>query len=103
MKVYKKGEDSNLSTGTSLKGYVYATYQKLVECLGEPTYDTPSGDDKVQKQWVIKYAENIYTIYDWKTYDVEYTINNLDEWHIGGSSYASDFIEELEKILSYPN
>lgn len=98
MKVYTK--DEHPQTNTSLKGYVYTTYQKLVDCLGEPTYDTPSGDNKVQKEWVVNYEGNNYTIYDWKTYDVEYTMNELDEWHIGGSGYSGDFIHDLEKELS---
>lgn len=101
MKVYTK--DDHPQTSGSFKEYVYATYQQLVEVLGEPTYDKPSGDNKVQKEWVINYEGNNYTIYDWKTYDEEYTINNLDEWHIGGNGYAGDFVQELERMLKYPN
>lgn len=101
MKVYTK--DEHPQTSGSLKDYVYTTYQQLVEVLGEPTYDKPSGDNKVQKEWVINYEGNNYTIYDWKTYDEEYTMNELDEWHIGGSGYAGDFVQELERMLKYPN
>lgn len=97
MKVHKKGElDAH---GTSLKGYIYTTYQGLVDSLGEPTYDTPSSDNKVQKEWQIKYKGDIFTIYDWKTYDVEYTVNQLDKWNIGGKAYSGDFIDALEKRL----
>ena len=78
--------------GTSLKGYVDATYEELVGLLGEPTFDEPSGDDKVQVEWVVEYMGEIFTIYDWKTYDRDYTLNKLDKFHIGGKSSATDII-----------
>ena len=66
------------------------TYRNLVELLGEPTFDEPSGDDKVQKEWVIEYGNEIFTVYDWKTYDVDYTVNELDSWSIGGKGSNPD-------------
>jgi hypothetical protein len=91
---------SNQACGSSLKGYINATYFQLLEVLGEPTFSDASGDDKTQVEWVIKFGNSYFTIYDWKTYDREYTLNELDEFHIGGKSNALDFINELENKLN---
>jgi hypothetical protein len=82
--VFEKGDNFD-SNGTykidTLEGIVYS---ELVDMLGEPTYDEPSGDNKVQKEWVIEFKGEIFTIYDWKTFDEEYTMRELDTWSIGG-------------------
>jgi hypothetical protein len=86
--------------GTSLKGYITGyTYSQLVEVLGEPTFPTESGDGKIQKEWVIRGGNDVFTIYDWKTYDVEYTTTQLTRWNIGGKVSAGNFIEKIEKKL----
>jgi hypothetical protein len=95
MKVLNQDEVGSKTNGSSLKGYIYITYPRLISILGEPTYSTESGDGKVQKEWVVEYKGNIFTIYDWKTFDVEYTMNELDEFHVGGITQAYDFIEDL--------
>jgi hypothetical protein len=87
--------------GTSLKGYVNLTYNQLVEVLGEPTFKEESGDGKTQKEWVVEFKDewgdkNVFTIYDWKTYDVEYTMNELNRFNVGGKTSAYDFINYLE-------
>ena len=76
-------------------------YRDLVEKLGEPTV-TGSGDDKVQYEWIMKFEDQIFTIYDWKTYDAEYTEYELDTWSIGGDANSAallfafkDYIYEL--------
>ena len=95
MKVFKHDEDFD-ATGTSLAGYIQANYKQLVEVLGEPTWDEGSDDDKVQVEWICEFDEDIFTIYDWKTYDREYTINELNKFNIGSKVIADDFIEMLE-------
>jgi len=86
--------------GTSLKGYITGyTYSQLVEVMGEPTFSTESGDGKIQKEWVIRDGNDVFTIYDWKTYDVEYTTTQLTRWNIGGKVSAANFIEKIEKKL----
>lgn len=90
----------NITTGTSLSGYVDATYKQLVAILGEPTYSSASGDDKVQKEWVVEFEGNVFTVYDWKTYDAEYTMNELNRFNVGSKAYALDFIEALEKQIA---
>jgi hypothetical protein len=97
MKVIKnKKKASDKSQMTSLKGYVNATFSQLVEALGEPTFSTPSGDNKVQKEWVVEYKGNVFTVYDWKTYDEQFTLNELTTFNVGGHVAAFDFIESLE-------
>lgn len=88
-----------VSFGSAFKGYVNATYSQLVEALGEPTHDEPSGDEKVQVEWVVEFEENIFTIYDWKTYSREYTENELSMFNVGGKTYAGDFIDALEALI----
>ena len=92
-------ENANES-GTSLKGYINATYSQLLEALGEPTYNEPSGDNKVQVEWVVEFGGNIFTIYDWKTGSREYTENELMKFNVGGTIPASDFIQELESQIN---
>jgi len=71
-------------------------YSQLVNFLGDPTYSSPSGDNKVQKEWVVEFNDELFTIYDWKTYSVYETKNTLDSWSVGGKSSASDLIEYLK-------
>ena len=85
--------------GSSLKGYTKATYKRLVEVLGPPTFSEASLDDKTQVEWVIKFRNKYYTAYDWKTYDREYTLNELSVFHVGGKEDAFDFIVALEKKI----
>ena len=92
-------ENANES-GTSLQGYINATYSQLLEVLGKPTYDDPSGDDKVQVEWVVEFGGNIFTIYDWKTGSREYTENELMEFNVGGTISASDFISAVESKIN---
>jgi hypothetical protein len=72
----------------------------LLEVLGKPTYDEPSGDDKVQVEWVVEFEGDIFTIYDWKTYSREYTENELKTFNVGGNTSAFDFIQEVETLIN---
>ena len=90
---------SKLTNGSGRAGYIDVTYKQLVETLGEPTFDDASGDDKVQKEWVVEFEGNIYTVYDWKTYDVDYTMNELNEFNVGSKVNARKFIESLTKEI----
>src|SRR6056300_530935 len=86
-----------VSSGTSLVGYVEATYEELVYAFGEPTYDDPSADDKVSTEWNLKFydedwdREVIATIYDWKDYDGGKTSRSGKpyRWHVGGKIPAA--------------
>lgn len=85
--------------GTCRVGYVNATYNQLVNLLGEPTFPEESGDGKVQVEWVVQFEGKLFTIYDWKTYDRDYTENVLSKFNVGGKSYAMDFIDYLESQI----
>ena len=90
------------ATGTSLKGHLRTgiKFTDLYRTLGEPTFKPEdSGDGKVQYEWVLNLNGNIYTIYDWKTYDQDYTLNEYDRWHVGGKVYAAEFIDLIEKMV----
>jgi hypothetical protein len=99
MKKLEENQVGNKTNGSGLKGYIKCTYQDLVKVLGEPTYPEESGDSKVQKEWVVEHDGEIFTIYDWKTYDPEYTMTELDEFNVGGHVFAGDFIAALEEMI----
>jgi len=84
---------------TSLQGYITATYQQLVEALGEPDYMEASGDGKVETEWEW-YDEDHgpITIYDWKQFDGGATSRSGQPyvWHIGGAKSAVvDVVDEM--------
>lgn len=90
------------ATGTSLKGYLKAgiKFTDLYRTLGEPTFKPEdSGDGKIQYEWVLKLNGHVFTIYDWKTYDQDYTLNEYDRWHVGGKVYAGDFEDLINKMV----
>ena len=101
MNILEKLTQDDYPGGTSLKGYLHnTTYSELIEAFGEPTFNKESGDGKIQFEWVFKFNEEIFTLYDWKTYDVNYTINELTTWNIGGKTYYGDFSDHIEQILN---
>jgi hypothetical protein len=100
--MFTKVVDNNeYSFGTSLSGYLYdVTYDELVKAFGEPTYPEPSGDNKVQKEWIfIDRNRNKFTIYDWKTYDLQFTLTEYSRWHVGSKVPANKFIDWCLKKL----
>ena len=93
------------TTGTSLSGYINATYQELVDALGEPTFNEESGDGKTQVEWIVTFEnifgeKNVFTIYDWKTYSRDYTENKLDRFNVGGKGYAGEVISHIESLIN---
>ena len=73
-------------------------YRDLVTKLGEPTV-IGSGDDKVQCEWIMEFEGKIFTIYDWKTYDAEYTEYELTTWSIGGNDQSAKIVSEFKKYI----
>lgn len=76
-----------VTQGSSFRGYVDTTYDKLVEVFG-PGLLNPD-EDKVQVEWGIRFVDGtVATIYDWKEGPgyrkdpVKY--QNVTHWHIGG-------------------
>lgn len=101
MKVYKSSELHLIPDYESYKvgelNNIY--YKNLVKILGEPTYIEPSEDEKVQLEWVIEFEGNYFSIYDWKIYDRNFTLNDLDVWSIGGNSDPKRLIDYIESKL----
>lgn len=90
----------DLISGTHKVGsLVGVTYWDLKRTLGNPVFDEASGDGKVQKEWVIDYNGETFTVYDWKTYDEEYTVTELKLWSIGGKTNPDAFEAELLKQI----
>ena len=81
--------------GTSLQGYITATYAELVDKFGEPE----DGGDKTTAEWALEFEDGtVATIYDWKTYE---TPMGTYAWHIGGHDYmAVERVYEAMNVLA---
>ena len=73
-------------------------FKDLVAKLGEPTV-IGSDDDKVQYEWIMEFEGEIFTIYDWKTYDVDYTEQELTTWSIGGNDNSATIVNEFKEYI----
>ena len=74
-------EGTTAITGSSLSGYVEATYHELEQVFGEPTYADEDPSEKVQTEWTLRINGVVATIYNWKT---QQTPRGMYRWHIGG-------------------
>ena len=74
-------------------------YVELVRALGKPTLKYHEEGEKSTCTWVVTFGGKVYTIYDWKTYDREYTINELSTWSIGGVSSLVYFKDALMNLI----
>jgi hypothetical protein len=102
--IKEKEEGRWITNGTHLQGHINVTYSQLVDALGYPLYGPEdSGDGKVQFEWVFKCNGEVFTLYDWKTYDTEYTINELNRWNVGGKTNAGNFIDSLIQLIESKN
>ena len=89
--------DAPSTGGFSRRDYLIGpNYSQLVNFLGDPTINEPSGDNKTQVEWVVEFNDELFTIYDWKTYSEYETKNTLTEWNIGGKSYAGGLSHYLK-------
>jgi hypothetical protein len=85
---YKKISDTG-GIGTCLQGYLYLSYNEICSIFGTPNYG-PSGDGKVDWEWVFSLNKEVVTIYNYKT-GPSYSRENkdvkpqdLEYWHVGG-------------------
>ena len=101
IKVLNSGDIYGQTNGSSNKGHLHnTTYNDLYRVLGEPTWKPEdSGDGKVQYEWVVEFEGDIFTIYDWKTFDESYTLEQLTTWSIGGKVYSGYFKTFIESLL----
>jgi len=105
VKVIRNEQEAlNLMNGTFRVGEINRTYRDLVTGLGEPTFDTPSGDDKIQVEWVCKFKGNVFTVYDWKTYDRDFTEWSLKEFNIGSKTArgyeVAEFVDAVRNQIA---
>jgi hypothetical protein len=78
-----------------LVGTAEASYDRIVEAFGAPTYDEPSGDGKVDIEWNIEFDDGtVATIYNWKDFDGGFRARESSSytWHIGGRSQTSKLL-----------
>jgi hypothetical protein len=104
IKVIRNEQEAlRLLGGTSLAGYVNSDYMGLELALGELVFDTESGDGKVQVEWVVQFKGNLFTIYDWKTYDREFTEWKLREFNVGSKTArgfeVAEFVDAVRKQI----
>ena len=97
MKKTKKSEG-----GTSFHNVtINTTVNELTRVLGEPTYQTNDGEDKVNFEWVCETIDGeVVTIYDWKEYR-SINENERIEFHLGGHNLITtlDGKDELLRLL----
>jgi hypothetical protein len=101
-----KQEAMRLTHGTHLVGTLDGiTYNDMENSFGDPTFEPEdSGDGKVAYEWVFETEEQeIFTVYSWKVPEdyARHILGRKDEvqFHVGGKTYAGDFIEKLTKII----
>lgn len=94
--------------GTSLQGYLPASYARLAELLGPPNC---SGDEyKVSTEWVLTHRGRTFTLYDYKEtscYDEEcpsvqaFRNRPSYDWHVGadGKEGVDEFVKAVEAAL----
>ena len=104
--IRNKDRARQLIGGTSRKDRLNGwSYKQLVQAFGNPTFDTASGDNKVQKEWVFERKSDgvCFTLYDWKSGDENYAVNMNTTWNIGSKVYAGEFVTDLLKELKRKN
>jgi len=88
------------ANGTSLQGYIRATYNYLVRCFGEPIQRNCG---KTNIEWILE-SDNgeIITIYDWKVSRQAWDNDQFFQFNVGGKSNKvldtlENFFKEKEK------
>ena len=98
-----KQQAYGFTNGTHLVGRLTGiTYKDLVNAFGEPTFlPEDSGDGKVNFEWVFKFGDEVFTVYDWKVSEdyAKHIMGRMDEiqFHVGGKSNPDKFIEFVQK------
>jgi hypothetical protein len=97
---------SRSSSGTSFHySTVRASVNELIKIIGEPTYESNDGEDKVNIEWELEDDnEDVVTVYDWKEYR-KIGYDEKIEWHIGGMSknITDNAKREIEYMLRFPS
>lgn len=98
------------SNMTSLKGYVKIAPSKLVELFGKPI---ECDGYKVSGEYIFEDKESgeVFTLYDWKSTslydncggpdpDTFWKSDEVYNFHVGGRTDATKFINELTKLVN---
>ena len=99
----KQVKPTNICCGGCLNGKLTATYDKLVELIGNP--NTETDDYKTDAEWTVSFKEEIFAIYNWKNgknYNQEFGDETEDiiDWNVGGNNkeVAKELIELIESV-----
>ena len=95
MQITIKNTDTVNIAGTSLSGYVEATYYELEQVFGAPTYTLEDPDEKVQTEWTLRLNGVVATVYNWKT---RQTPQGLYRWHVGG--FGRGEVEMVQQLVA---
>ena len=89
--------------GTSLQGYIKASYEKLLQTFGAPNPNL-CDNYKTDVEWAFKFADGtVATLYNWKN-GHNYLgkaegleLNDIYEWNVGGfnEKAVSKLLEKL--------
>jgi hypothetical protein len=97
---------SKSANGTSFHhSTVRASVNELTKIIGEPTYESNDGEDKVNIEWELEDDNgDVITIYDWKEYR-KIGYDEQIEWHVGGMSknITDNAKGEIEYMLRFPS
>ena len=83
----------------SHKGYIKCGFYTLVEILGEPTFKWVNCP--INYEWAVEFKGKIFTIYDWKCTPEESKLESRFRWNVGGTEWAEEFIDQIEKRRMY--
>ena len=83
----------------SLKGYLHCSFYTLVDILGEPTFKWINCP--INYEWAVEYKGHIFTVYDWRCTPEASKLESKFQWHVGGSTSADKFIDQIEKRRMY--
>ena len=88
--------------GTSLQGYIKASYEQLLQTFGAPN-STLCDNYKTDVEWAFEFADGtVATLYNWKNGknylgDEGLELNDIYEWNVGGfnDKAVSRLLEQL--------
>ena len=90
--------------GTSLQGYIKASYEQLLKAFGPPN-PRLCDNYKTDVEWAFEFADGtVATLYNWKNGknyngDEGLELNDIYEWNVGGRSEKA-VSKLLEKLRS---
>ena len=93
--------------GSHLQGTITATpYHTLVKIFGEPHDYRGHRGEKIDVEWMLKFADGtVASIYNWK-YGINYLQNSgtpveqISQWNVGGHSRES-YAQVLATVLGH--